>query len=93
MNPTALPGSASMEKVMSHVDATFAGDDPYFAPISISDSHLLAVLFQTVTSHPALIRLRAIGEPIIPRPRKPMRVDDFSLPTTPSVDMLTVQHG
>jgi hypothetical protein len=28
-NPTALPGSASMEKVTSHVDATFSGDDPY----------------------------------------------------------------
>jgi hypothetical protein len=32
---------------------------------------LLLVLFHTVTSHPALMRLEAMGAPMIPRPRNP----------------------
>nr|AFK42117.1 unknown [Medicago truncatula] len=62
-----------MANVRSQDAATSSGDGLYLAPKLIRGSHLLLVLFQTVRSTPALMRFRAIGVPMIPRPKKPIR--------------------
>ncbi|WVY99905.1 hypothetical protein V8G54_025975, partial [Vigna mungo] len=61
------------ETQVRHYNPASEYERTHFAPRLIKGSHLLLVLFQIVTSTPALRRLWAIGEPMIPMPRKPTR--------------------
>ena len=50
--------------------------DAAFAPSPSSSCALPGVRFQTTTSYPAFARFRAMPDPILPKPRKPVRMSD-----------------
>ncbi len=63
-----LGPSASIVNTISACAAADLADGARFAPLATTGSIFSAVLFQTVTSHPASSRVIAIGAPISPVP-------------------------
>src|SRR5580698_5018596 len=71
--------SATIVMTASTSDAACPGVRATWAPSEASSSARLCVLLYTVSEWPAWIRLRAISEPMLPRPRKPTFISRIPL--------------
>src|SRR6266478_5178855 len=72
--PNSTPSTAFVSETHIHTTSTPSAASAGEGALRAPSTSLPALRFQTATSCPALTRLAAIDRPIIPKPKKAMRI-------------------